>query len=703
MAEGQKIGGYQCEFVGPVPEELLCKSCKLVAREPHITGCCEVRFCHACIDPVLKDKKPCPSCGEVDLFSTVFTNASQKKILALQVRCAMKQKGCEWVGQLEQLDAHLDTDCQYVDVECPSKCDKKVQKRNLATHLEMDCHKREFMCPYCTYKDTFEIVSNVHWPECLLFPLKCPNRCGVTCEREFIDDHMQLCSLEEVECEVSFAGCKEKFLRQDQDEHMKRNVERHLNLTATETLRNKQELQEKDAELQKQEEKLKQNLEEKDQQIRELQESHKQVQQQLQEKDAELKQELTKRDTEMKQELQKKDEAIKALKDDMKQELKKRDDELKLKDTELKEKLETTDRNIRKVIEEQNKRLQEQLKARDSEVTKKQQTKDKQFEQKLREKGDKLKQELQKKDEAMKALKDDMNRELKKRDDELKLKDTELKEKLETTDRNIRKDIEEQNKRLQEQLKARDSEVTKKQQTKDKQFEQKLQEKGDKLKQEMTKRDAELKQELQKKDEVMKALKDDMNRELKKRDDELKLKLEEKDQQVRESAAEVTALKKQLQETDQKFNTLSTTCLPTYHLTMANYAELKGKSTHWDSERFYTHPGGYKCFIRVWPNGLCGTHVAVQLCSVPGQFDGTLPWPAKATFTLQLLNQHRDQDHVTVTKRIEWGKPSGAPYAGTFSDTFIPHAELGWNAGKQTKYLHEDCLRFRMAKIELHK
>ena len=502
MAEGQKIGGYQCEFVGPVPEELLCKSCKLVPKKLFTTDCCAERFCQACIEQPLNDKKPCPSCGEAD-FSTFFIKGAQKKILALQVHCAMKQKGCEWVGQLEQLDAHLDTDCQYVDVECPSKCDKKVQKRNLATHLEKDCHKREFMCPYCTYKATFEIVSNVHWPECLLFPLICPNRCGVTCEREFIDDHMQLCSLEEVDCEVSFAGCKEKFLRQDQDKHMKRNVERHLKLTATATLRIKQELQEKDSELKIQEEKLKQNLEEKDQQIRELQESHKQVQQQLQEKDAELK------------------------------------------------------------------------------------------------------QELQKKDES---------------------------------------------------------------------------------------------------------LKDDMNQELKKRDNELKLKLEEKDQQVRESAAEVTALKKQLQETDQKFskdmNAFHMAAgVPPYHLTMANYAELKGKSTYWNSERFYTHPGGYQCYIRVWPNGLGegnGTHVTAWLYSAAGQFDGTLPWPAKVTFTLQLLNQHRDQDHVTVTKRIEWRQPTRAHHVGVFSWTFIPHAELGWNAGKQTEYLHEDCLRFRMAKIQLH-
>ena len=146
--------------------------------------------------------------------------------------------------------------------------------------------------------------------------------------------------------------------------------------------------------------------------------------------------------------------------------------------------------------------------------------------------------------------------------------------------------------------------------------------------------------------------------------------------------------------------------VPPYDLTMANYAELKGTNSYWASERFCTHPAGYQCCITVYPNGLVvgkGTGVSVWLSSAPGQFDGTLPWPAKATFTLQLLNQHRDQDHVTVTMRFEWGKPTGVNHVGFFGLTFIPHAELGWNTEKKTEYLHEDCLRFRMAKIEIHK
>ena len=175
MAEEQKIGGYQCEFVGPVPEDLVCNSCKLVAKNLYTTDCCGFeRFCHVCVEQMLSDKKACSSCCESE-FSTLFIKGAQRKVLALQVHCTLKQKGCEWVGQLLQLDAHLDTNCQYVDVECPSKCDQKVQKRNLSTHLKDYCPKREYRCPHCSFKATFDVVSNVHWPECSYYPLKCPN------------------------------------------------------------------------------------------------------------------------------------------------------------------------------------------------------------------------------------------------------------------------------------------------------------------------------------------------------------------------------------------------------------------------------------------------------------------------------------------------------------------------------------------------
>ena len=111
MAASDQAGGYKCEFVGPISEEFWCKVCNLVAREPYLTSCCGNHFCHTCISQVQQDKKPCPepTCQEPQF--TVFLNKGlRKRIVALRVHCTMKDRGCLWNGQLEDLDAHLNVE-----------------------------------------------------------------------------------------------------------------------------------------------------------------------------------------------------------------------------------------------------------------------------------------------------------------------------------------------------------------------------------------------------------------------------------------------------------------------------------------------------------------------------------------------------------------------------------------------------------------
>ena len=171
-----RVGGYQCELVSDVSEDYVCGLCKHVAREPHDTSCCGETVCKACITPILEDKKPCPF---YEAKLTIWLNVKyQRRILALEVRCTMKDRGCEWTGKLEGLEAHLDVntgDCEYVDVECLNRCDLPVEKRNLPTHLANYCPKREFACQYCNFKATFEVVTNDHWPQCSFYPVPCPN------------------------------------------------------------------------------------------------------------------------------------------------------------------------------------------------------------------------------------------------------------------------------------------------------------------------------------------------------------------------------------------------------------------------------------------------------------------------------------------------------------------------------------------------
>ena len=186
------------EFVDQVPDDYLCKLCNRVARDCTAPSCCGEFFCKVCVAVIVQDKKPCPSCGNLNI--TLYPQVKyQRKILALEVRCTMKDQGCEWTGQLQYLDAHLDVtsgDCQYVDEECPNMCDQKVQKRNVDTHLANECPNRDYRCPHCNFKDKFHLVSD-HFELCPYYPLACPNRCGAKIKRDDLPDHVKMCRLEQ--------------------------------------------------------------------------------------------------------------------------------------------------------------------------------------------------------------------------------------------------------------------------------------------------------------------------------------------------------------------------------------------------------------------------------------------------------------------------------------------------------------------------
>ena len=108
------------------------------------------------------------------------------------------------------------------------------------------------------------MIRDTHWPECKYYPLMCPNRCGVTCEQAEMEDHMNICRLEEVECEFSYAGCKERFRREEWEEHAKENSMKHLSMVATAAVKDRKEFQRK---IEEQEKKFESKLQEQKQQF----------------------------------------------------------------------------------------------------------------------------------------------------------------------------------------------------------------------------------------------------------------------------------------------------------------------------------------------------------------------------------------------------------------------------------------------------
>ena len=181
------------------------------------------------------------------------------------------------------------------------------------------------------------------------------------------------------------------------------------------------------------------------------------------------------------------------------------------------------------------------------------------------------------------------------------------------------------------------------------------------------------------------------------------------EEQKKEFQEEIHTLQKKLKDEENRQIKLP------YEITYFNFKEHKSKDLRIDGPKKYTHPKGYRYQISIRPNGSLhaigyGTHVSVKVYAIASEHDTRLKFPARFTITLELLNQHRDQDHYRRDIRCEVKDDGGlariasVDYKGIgFDRTYISHADLEWNADKQTQYLKNDCLKFRVVDVAMHK
>ena len=87
---------------------------------------------------------------------------------------------------------------------------------------------------------------------------------------------------------------------------------------------------------------------------------------------------------------------------------------------------------------------------------------------------------------------------------------------------------------------------------------------------------------------------------------------------------------------------------PPYNFEMKDYQLIKSRQTYYESPALYTHPGGYKFKVLVYPKyGQQHQFLTILVRLLKGTYDDMLRFPTKFTFTLELLNQNRDEDHHT--------------------------------------------------------
>jgi len=261
-------------------------------------------------------------------------------------------------------------------------------------------------------------------------------------------------------------------------------------------------------------------------------------------------------------------------------------------------------------------------------------------------------------------------------------------ERMESMQKSLQKEQKEGEQQLQQQLEQKERQIN--------HIQKKLQEQEQKHQE----RDNKVQEELREKQKQIEALKEQIIQGKQDHEDHIKAV----EQQIKQVEQQVERIGKQLKEKEQELEQLNMKVQAPLHFTMSNFNHLKTEYTVWSSPPMYTHPNGYKFCIGVDAYGYKGAQVSVSLRLLPGEFDATLQWPAKFTITLQLLNQYRDQDHIPVTYQFQWQKPEREREgAGWFTEELIAHTDLELNAQKQTQYLKDDCLHFRITKIEAQK
>ena len=132
---------------------------------------------------------------------------------------------------------------------------------------------------------------------------------------------------------------------------------------------------------------------------------------------------------------------------------------------------------------------------------------------------------------------------------------------------------------------------------------------------------------------------------------------------------------------------------------LQDYQKNKVNDEVIESPPSYICPRGYRMSLYVYPNGshdAKGTHVSVYASIKEGVYDSELKWPLVGNVKFTLLNQLQDTNHyswkmeLTAIDESQVGSEWGSPH-------FISHSELVYDPDKNTQYLKDDTLYFKMS------
>ena len=709
-------GSKDYELVEKLPEKLQCPICSDLLDNPHLMGCCGHHLCADCLTKIenaqIKNVRNCPLCQATE-FKHLLDPGKQRDVNKLKVYCPNHENGCEWTGELCEVQRHLVADldkggCQFEEVDCQhSVCRRKVQRKFLRIHETEECPHRPFTCEHCgQYNSFYQDVVDKHYPVCDLLPVRCPNNCcAELIIQSKLSEHLEnICELVVVPCDFHIVGCNVQRKRQEMRQHLGTCVNYHnrllLNKMAT-IFGQVSSLEVKNAELHT----LLQSLEVKH---GKLQSQHTNLVNQhtmLEDQHTVLEERHTKLED---QHTKLKDQHVKL--DERHTKLGDQHAKLDERHTKLGDQHAKLDERHTKLGDQHAKLEESHTNLSDENA-------------KLRDQTANLEKCHTKLGDQCAELKDSYT---KLQDCHIKLEEecTQLKvqnEDLLKRSENMSAQIPDMENRLQglPDLKAKvdhfDEELKK---AKDK-FDREHKALADKLKEETTKLKGQNEDLLKKESEEMSAHFQDVEKQLQglavlvdHSDEELKNAKDKFDRERKELEDTLKATHDDLQARiagivrNVEYVEESFTPKPPFAFTVSRFVDRRSNKEAFVSPPFYSKLRGYKMCVRV---DVCGMneHVAVFCCIMRGEHDDNLRWPFRGEVVIRLQNHLKDDSHYE--QRIRFDDSVSDSKAGRVKTgdknylhgllQFISYKELNLNRRKNYQYLKGDALDFEVVEV----
>ena len=199
----------------------ICGICKGIMREACLTSSGE-QFCSCC--EVQDPQSPTTKTIGTLLRRKYAKRPSKqtpnipvrKMVDSLKCSCPLLERGCQWLGTLEECEEHLDT-CGHVRDQCKLKCGAVLQRNELRVHEEEGCPLCIVKCKHCKGDLKLGDMPN-HLKVCQKMEVSCGLACGVILCREDMTQHLkEECGMMVETCKL---GCGLRMTRNEIKKHL---------------------------------------------------------------------------------------------------------------------------------------------------------------------------------------------------------------------------------------------------------------------------------------------------------------------------------------------------------------------------------------------------------------------------------------------------------------------------------------------------